>query len=86
MNWLIIAALALPYFYLLLLVNLNRDDVKRIKKELVECQAKIMELENTLMSHTNRLNLKDIKCCNEYIRHLNDKMSTLINKEVKHEE
>jgi hypothetical protein len=44
MGWMIIAALAIPYFYLLLLVNLNQSDVKKMRKELFECKNLIRKL------------------------------------------
>jgi hypothetical protein len=44
MNWMIIVALTIPYFYLLLLVNLNQSDVKKMRKELFECRNLIRKM------------------------------------------
>jgi hypothetical protein len=79
MNWMItvgVLALALPYLYLMLLVNLNRDDVKRTRKELFECRNFIRKMKFELNSVSIKASLTDIKLRNSEIEKLNEEMKS----------
>jgi hypothetical protein len=67
MNWMIIVVLAIPYFYLLLLVNLNQGDVKKLRSELIKHRSELTKLENVLRNHSTGLDINNIRFRNDEI-------------------
>lgn len=81
MDWMISAgvlALALPYFYLLLLVNLNRDENKRLSKELFSIQCDLNMLEFKLNSVGIKASLIDIEFKSNEIEKINEEIEVKI--------